>query len=119
MEKHYRFTESYKNIIDSSKSNFTSIHKILELPEIEKSDNEENNLKLRIRYNRSNMIVVDIHGSFNDNVFYTQDTIIHEMGHKFDDMMYETNIIEKLFGKPSYTNNNNEWSKCYNKYNKR
>ena len=48
-----------KNIIDSSKSNFTSIHKILELPEIEKSDNEENNLKLRIRYNRSNMIVVD------------------------------------------------------------
>ena len=29
-----------KNIIDSSKRNFTSIHKILELPEIEKSDNE-------------------------------------------------------------------------------
>lgn len=64
----------------------------------------------------NNMIVVDIHGSLIDNEYYTQDTIIHEMAHKFDDMMYETNIIEKLFGKPSYTNNSNEWSKCYNKY---
>jgi hypothetical protein len=40
-------------------SNNTSLQKIFELPEPEKSDDDENNLKLRIRYNRSNMIVVD------------------------------------------------------------
>ncbi len=64
----------------------------------------------------NNMIVVDIHGSLVDNEYYTQDTIIHEMGHKFDDMMYETNIIDKLFGKPNYSNNNSAWTECYKKY---
>ena len=64
----------------------------------------------------NNMIVVDIHGSLIDNEYYTQDTIIHEMAHKFDDMMYETNLIEKIFGKPNYTNNHNEWQECFNKY---
>ena len=63
-----------------------------------------------------NMIIVDIHGSLIDNEYYTQDTIIHEMGHKFDDMMYETNIIDKLFGKPSYSNNSSDWSNSYRKY---
>ena len=64
----------------------------------------------------NNMIVVDVHGSLNDNEYYTQDTIIHEMAHKFDDMMYDTNILEKLFGKPNYSNNNSAWKDCYNKY---
>ena len=64
----------------------------------------------------NNMIVIDIHGSLNDNEYYTQDTIIHEMAHKFDDMMYETSFLDKLFGRSSYTNNTTEWKNCYNKY---
>ena len=64
----------------------------------------------------TNMIAIDIHGSFNDNVFYTQDTIIHEMGHKFDDMMYSRNVIDKLFGNTGYTNNSKEWENAYKKY---
>ena len=66
--------------------------------------------------NKTNMITVDIHGSFNDNTFYTQDTIIHEMGHKFDDMMYDKNIIDWLFGNTSYTVSNDNWNKLYKKY---
>lgn len=64
----------------------------------------------------SNMIVIDIHGSLTDNEYYTQDTIIHEMAHKFDDMMYDTNIIEKVLGTTNFSNNNKEWTNCYNKY---
>lgn len=64
----------------------------------------------------NNMIVIDIHGSLIDNEYYTQDTIIHEMAHKFDDMMYDTNIIEKLFGNTNYSNNNSQWTDCFNKY---
>ena len=64
----------------------------------------------------NNMITIDIHGSLIDNEYYTQDTIIHEMAHKFDDMMYEANIIDKIFGKPNYTNNNSEWENCFKKY---
>ena len=64
----------------------------------------------------TNMIVVDAKGSFNNNEYYTQDTIIHEMGHKFDDMMYSKNIIDKLFGKTSYTETSSEWKNAYTKY---
>ena len=64
----------------------------------------------------TNIIAIDIHGSFNDNVFYTQDTVIHEMGHKFDDMIYHQSIIDKLFGNIGYSSNNKEWKNAYNKY---
>ena len=64
----------------------------------------------------TNMIVIDAHGSFNNNEYYTQNTIIHEMGHKFDDMIYSKNIIDKLFGKTSYTAASNEWKTAYDKY---
>ena len=64
----------------------------------------------------TNMIVIDAHGSFNNNEYYTQNTIIHEMGHKFDDMMYSKSIIDKLFGKINYTSTNNEWQNAFNKY---
>lgn len=64
----------------------------------------------------TNMIVLDAHGSFNNNEYYTQDTIIHEMGHKFDDMMYSKNIIDKIFGKINYTASSDEWQNAYNKY---
>ena len=66
--------------------------------------------------NRTNMITIDIHGSFYDNTYYTQDTIIHEMGHKFDDMMYDKNIIDWIFGRTSYTVSNNKWNDLYKKY---
>lgn len=64
----------------------------------------------------SNNITIDIHGSFTDNVFYTQDTLIHEMGHKFDDMIQGKSIIDWLFGRTSYTKTNSEWDKAYKKY---
>ena len=64
----------------------------------------------------TNMIVIDAHGSFNNNEYYTQNTIIHELGHKFDDMIYSKNFIDKLFGKISYTASNNQWQNAYEKY---
>ena len=82
-------------------SNNTSLQKIFELPEPEKSDDDENNLKLRIRYNRSNMIVVDryiqnkksfnpFNDSFNKEVLklknYDEDLVI--------DMNKERNFVE-------------------------
>ena len=65
--------------------------------------------------NNSN-ITIDIHGSFTENTFYTQDTLIHEMGHKFDDMIYEKSIIDWLFGNTSYTKSSSKWSDAYEKY---
>lgn len=62
-------------------------------------------------------VTVDIHGSFTNNSFYTQDTLIHEMGHKFDDMITSKSIIDWILGKTFYTNQNDEWSTYYNKYN--
>ena len=64
----------------------------------------------------NNSITIDIHGSFNDNTFYTQDTLIHEMGHKFDDMIHKKSIIDWLFGNTSYTKNSGEWANAYKKY---
>ena len=64
----------------------------------------------------NNMIVINTYGSLFDNEYYTQDTIIHEMGHKFDEMIYERNIIDKLFGRKNYTNNSSDWEKAYQKY---
>lgn len=64
----------------------------------------------------TNMIVIDAHGSFNNNEYYTQDTIIHEMGHKFDDMIYSKNIIDKIFGKINYTASSDDWQEAFNKY---
>ena len=64
----------------------------------------------------TNMIVIDAHGSFNNNEYYTQNTVIHEMSHKFDDMMYSKNIIDKLFGKINYTNSDDKWENAFNKY---
>lgn len=66
--------------------------------------------------NKNNMITIDIRGSFNDNNFYTQDTLIHEMGHKFDDMIYNKNIIDYIFGRTSYTGTSNDWEKAYKQY---
>ena len=65
----------------------------------------------------NNNITIDIHGSFNDNIFYTQDTLIHELGHKFDDMSKSKSIIDWLFGSITYTKSNNSWTKAYEKYN--
>lgn len=67
--------------------------------------------------NNDNMITIDIHGSFIDNSFYTQDTLIHEMGHKFDDILQNKNIIDWIFGNITYTTSNNSWSNLYSKYN--
>ena len=64
----------------------------------------------------NNNITIDIHGSFTDNVFYTQDTLIHEMGHKFDDIMQDKSIIDWILGNTSYTRSNNEWTNAYKKY---
>ncbi len=64
----------------------------------------------------TNNITIDIHGSFTDNEFYTQDTLIHEMGHKFDDMIHEKSVIDWIFGKTSYTKSNTSWTDAYNKY---
>ena len=64
----------------------------------------------------TNNITIDIHGSFTDNAFYTQDTLIHEMGHKFDDMIKPKGIVDWLFGKTTHTKSNDEWTKAYNKY---
>ena len=64
----------------------------------------------------TNMIVIDAHGSFNNNEYYTQNTIIHELGHKFDDMIYSKNIIDKIFGKINYTTSSDEWENAFNKY---
>lgn len=69
-----------------------------------------------MRSNNSN-ITIDIHGSFNDNTFYTQDTLIHEMGHKFDDLIYDKSIVNWLFGNTTYTDNNSDWNTAYKKYN--
>ena len=65
---------------------------------------------------KTNMITIDIRGSFNDNNFYTQDTLIHEMGHKFDDMIYGKNIIDYIFGRLSYTGTSDAWEKAYKQY---
>ncbi len=65
---------------------------------------------------KTNMITIDIRGSFNDNDFYTQDTLIHEMGHKFDDMIYSKNIIDWIFGRITYTGGSSEWENAYKKY---
>lgn len=66
----------------------------------------------------NNNITIDIHGSFTDNTFYTQDTLIHEMGHKFDDIIQEKSIVDWLFGNTSYTRSNSEWNDAYKKYSK-
>lgn len=65
----------------------------------------------------TNMITIDIHGSFTDNEFYTQDTLIHEMGHKFDDMSQSNSIIDWILGDITHTDGNREWANTYNKYN--
>ena len=65
---------------------------------------------------KTNSITIDIHGSFIDNTFYTQDTLIHEMGHKFDDLLYGKNVIDWIFGTTSYTKSHSEWTKAYKKY---
>lgn len=65
----------------------------------------------------NNNITIDIHGSFNDNTFYTQDTLIHEMGHKFDDLIYNKSVVDWLFGNTSYTKNSSDWNNAYKKYN--
>ena len=64
----------------------------------------------------TNMIVINTNGSFNNNEYYTQNTVMHEMAHKFDDMMYSKNIIDKLFGKTNYTETTSEWQAAYKKY---
>lgn len=64
----------------------------------------------------TNTITIDIHGSFNDNVYYTQDTLIHEMGHKFDDMIYNKNIIDQIFGNITYTGTSSDWKNAFKKY---
>ena len=64
----------------------------------------------------NNMIVIDAHGSFIDNEYYTQDVLIHEMGHKFDDMMNPKNFFDYLLGRNYYTDNSKEWKDVYNKY---
>jgi Mlc titration factor MtfA (ptsG expression regulator) len=66
----------------------------------------------------NNNITIDIHGSFTDNIYYTQDTLLHEMGHKFDDLIHEKSIIDWIFGSTSYTRSNSEWTDAYKKYNK-
>ena len=66
--------------------------------------------------NNTNTITIDIHGSFNDNEYYTQDTLIHEMGHKFDDMIYSKNIIDQIFGNITYTGTSNDWKNAFQKY---
>ena len=91
----------HKIIIDSLRNNNTSLQKILELPEPEKSDDEDNSLKLRIRFNRANMIVVDryiqnkksfnpFNDSFNNEVLklknYDEDLVI--------DINKERNFVE-------------------------
>jgi len=91
----------HKIIIDSLRNNNTSLQKILELPEPEKSDDEDNSLKLRIRFNRANMIVVDryiqnkksfnpFNDSFNKEVLklknYDEDLVI--------DINKERNFVE-------------------------
>lgn len=64
----------------------------------------------------NNMLVIDAHGSFIDNEYYTQDILIHEMGHKFDDMMSKNNIFDYLFGKTYYTSKNDDWGNLFDKY---
>ena len=64
----------------------------------------------------NNNITIDIHGSFTDNSFYTQDTLIHEMGHKFDDIIKDKSIIDWLFGNTSYTKSSSEWNDAFKKY---
>ena len=66
--------------------------------------------------NDNNMIVLDAHGSLNNNEYYTQDTIIHEMGHKYDEMIYNKSIIDRLFGRKNYTSNSDEWNNAFKKY---
>ena len=66
----------------------------------------------------NNNITIDIHGSFTDNIYYTQDTLLHEMGHKFDDLIHEKSIIDWIFGSTPYTRSNSEWTDAYKKYNK-
>ena len=100
-QKVSKIKTEHKIIIDSLRNNNTSLQKILELPEPEKSDDDENNLKLRIRFNRSNMIVVDryiqnkksfnpFNDSFNKEVLklknYDEDLVI--------DMNKERNFVE-------------------------
>ena len=100
-QKVSKIKTEHKIIIDSLRNNNTSLQKILELPEPEKSDDDENNLKLRIRFNRSNMIVVDryiqnkksfnpFNDSFNNEVLklknYDEDLVI--------DMNKERNFVE-------------------------
>ena len=64
----------------------------------------------------NNNITIDIHGSFNYNEFYTQDTLIHEMGHKFDDVIHKKNVIDWLFGNTTYSKSSTEWNQAYKKY---
>ena len=100
-QKVSKIKTEHKIIIDSLRNNNTSLQKILELPEPEKSDDDENNLKLRIRFNRSNMIVVDryiqnkksfnpFNDSFNNEVLklknYDEDLVI--------DINKERNFVE-------------------------
>lgn len=66
---------------------------------------------------KTNMVTIDIRGSFNDNTFYTQDTLIHELGHKFDDISYDKNIIDQILGRITYTDTSNEWKNAYKEYN--
>ena len=117
--------KNHKNYTNS-KYNFTSIHKILELPEIEKNDNEDNTLKLRIRYNRSNMIVVDryiqnknsfnpFNDSFNKEILklknYNEDLLLDENKEKnfndFYDKFLKKNIDDYYFFSDSESDNDN------------
>ncbi len=65
-----------------------------------------------------NTIVIDAHGSLYANTYYTQDVVIHEMSHKFDDMLYEGFFKNTSLGGYYYTKNDRTWKDLYSKYNK-
>lgn len=66
--------------------------------------------------NNNNMVVIDINRGLEYNDYYTQDILIHELSHKFDDMLKNESIINSLLGNEYYSTTSDNWKEMFQKH---
>ena len=64
----------------------------------------------------TNMIVIDVNRGMEMNDYYTQDILIHELSHKYDDMLRNENIINSLLGREYYSTTDSNWKEMFEKH---
>lgn len=61
-------------------------------------------------------VVIDVHGSFHSNDYYTRDAVIHEFAHKFDDILNGLGKFDNRILGCNYTDGKKEWELLYDAY---